>query len=179
MITIIENKNFIEGIFLNREEAGKYLLDHPQKEKCAVKETMADNFPLYIVECNFGKFDYCFTKDELINFIKNINLKKIRKSKGTVFRVDENNDTKTKKREELNITIYVIDEPFINKEKNSDAMGGLKHYHIADEKINQVKNGNIDSLKELLDWSNLTRREIDDIYTDSVLLARALGLDSI
>jgi len=149
MITVIENKNFVEGIFLNREEAEKYLSDHPQKEKCVIKDMKFDHFPLYVVECNFGKFDYCHTKDELINFIKEIDLNKVHKSKRTVFRVDEDNVTEMERVNELSITIYVINEPVINKEKNKDSMGGLEHYHIEEERINHVKNGNIDSIKEV------------------------------
>jgi hypothetical protein len=131
MITVIENKDFIEGIFQKPEEAEKYLLDHPQKEKCILKNTY-DNFPFYVVEKEYGKFIYFSTKDEIITHIKNMDLKERNKSKMT---------------EEINITIYIIKGPYISETKNKDAMGILEHYHIEQEVLNKIKNGNNNELK--------------------------------
>jgi hypothetical protein len=131
MITVIENKDFIEGIFQNNEEAEKYLLDHPQKEKCILKNTF-DNFPFYVVEKEYGEFIYFLTKGKIINYIKNMV-------------IDKNNKSETVG--EISITIYVIQKPYISKTKNKDTMGMFEHYHIEQDVLDKIRNGNSNELK--------------------------------
>jgi len=51
MIAVIENKDFVEAVFKDKKKAEKYLLDHPQKEICVLKDIKADNFPFYNTVC--------------------------------------------------------------------------------------------------------------------------------
>jgi hypothetical protein len=142
MITIIENTNFVEGIFFIRNDAEKYLLDHPKRENCLVKELMIEDFPLYVLEINFGKFIYISTKDGVINFIKEVDMNEITKKKSTIFKIDKNNGTEVEEINEESITIYVIKEPFMNEIKNKDTMGIFTHYHIKKNELMEIKNGN-------------------------------------
>jgi len=159
MITVIENKDSIEGVFKNKKEAEKYLLAHPQKETCVLKDTRLNNLPLYIVECNFGEFNYCLTEEELINFVKEIDLNK----------TDNNEDLKMK--------IHAIFKHF--NRINLLNKGGYTIHFIYEHDINEIKNGNIDRLKDVFIYRKRTRCEIDIIHSDSILLAKALDLDEI
>jgi viroplasmin and RNaseH domain-containing protein len=142
MITVIENKNFVEGIFASWENAEKYLIGHPGKETCLVKDITIKEFPFFIVETNFGEFIYFSTKEEIINYIRKINMEEIKKKKRTIIRIDENNNDEIERIEEESITIYVIKKPYINEVKNEDAMGIFEHYHIDKETLKEIKNGN-------------------------------------
>ena len=143
MITIIENINFVEGIFLNTNEAENYLIDHPQKENCKIINNESASFPFFIVEYVFGKFDYCFTKEELIDYIKNIDKSKLQKSKYTIFSSNSNN---IERKEDLDITVYLIRNPFVSNNKNNDTMGWMEHDHIRENEIDEIKNGNTEKL---------------------------------
>jgi hypothetical protein len=148
MIIVIENKDFIEGFFHNMEETEKYLLNHPQKDRCIIKDIMINEFPVYVIENGRGRFDYFSTKDEIVNYIKNIAMEKINKSKITTFYVDKNNETEVETREGVGFVIYKISTFFINKDKNIDTMGMWEHYHIEQDLINEIKNENkIDNLR--------------------------------
>ncbi|MDR0517451.1 MAG: hypothetical protein LBH25_10455 [Fibromonadaceae bacterium] len=162
MITVIENKNFIEAIFLNKEEAEMYLQEHPQIEACILKEMRFSEFPFYIAEvkiCELGEFIYFSAKDELLNYIKSLNIDNISrtycihteknmiciftKEKApirTLYPIDENNEDEIE--EELSFTIYKINKPFTYDKKNEDRMGSWDHYHINEKMIDEIKKGN-------------------------------------
>jgi hypothetical protein len=106
-MTILENKNFIEGIFQTRNEAEQYLGKHPQKEKCLLKDMQLDTFPIYILEIEFGNFLYFSSKESANNYLNTIDIENIK-----------------------SIILYIIEEPYICSSINQDEMGLLDHEHI-------------------------------------------------
>jgi len=122
MITIIENRFFIEGIFNTLIEAENYLSEHPKKENCRLIETLFSTFPFYIIEIN-DKFTYT-NENEVIKYINGIDFDKI-----------ENN-------EELILNLYRISEPYKSKKYNSDNMGILEHTHFTKGDIIELKESN-------------------------------------
>ncbi len=165
-ITVIENeakRPFIEAILPNREEAEAYLQEHPQKEACKLKEMEFGEFPFYFVETD-GKFFYFSTKDELIDYIKNADIRNITKYYSIITGMCSHIFFSTKEKlsihiankrdgkiheeieveEELSFTIYKIYEPF---KKNEDCMGGMDHSHLTEVELNEIKNGNMRSLE--------------------------------
>ena len=159
MITVIENKGFIEAIFPSRKEAVAYLQDHPQRENCKLRQLKFSEFPFYFIEAN-DEHIYFATKDELVDYLKNMDTDKIGRT--YAIHVDKGNIififTKEKARvstiypldkddcifeEELHLVIYKIREPFVHDEKNQDRMGFWDHEHIDGDMLADIKQGNM------------------------------------
>ncbi|MDR1911829.1 MAG: hypothetical protein LBQ52_05735 [Helicobacteraceae bacterium] len=111
MIAVIENRDFIEGIFAAKEEASEYLARHIAKENCALKETAFEKFPFYTLEIGRGKFKYVNSAYEVIKFAFDA-------------------DTKGLDPDFCLFNIYRVSEPFLSRRMNGDAMGLLNHRHI-------------------------------------------------
>ena len=145
-ITILENIDFVEAAFSNKKEAKEYLFDHPKKENCKLLESGIHSFPFFIIENGWGKFSYHSTKNEVTDFLKKLNWKDINIGRITKFIIDENNDTEIETSVGPSIIIYKISEPFASIEKNSDEMGTLRHYHIDQEVISEIRGDKIANL---------------------------------
>jgi hypothetical protein len=153
MITVIENINFVEGIFKSYKNAENYLTDHPKKENCKILDLNIKKFPFYIVEINFGDFVYFSSKEEIIVYLMNFNMDIIKNKKSTNYLLYKCNEILETEREvvcEKSITIYVIKKPFKNKVKNVDTMGAFEHYHIEQDILLEVKDGKNNGLLSYL-----------------------------
>ncbi|GHV58189.1 hypothetical protein FACS189460_5640 [Deltaproteobacteria bacterium] len=140
MITIIENGNFVEGVFPGRNMADAYLSNHPRKKRCTIKEMAFDSFPVYIIEKKWGDFFYYSTKKEIIDYIKKIDIKELDKSEIITFYVNEDAETEAmEEREEYSLTLYTVSEPHISTTKNKDLMGLFDHLHIDEIDIKKIK----------------------------------------
>ena len=145
MITIIENDYFIEAVLLNKKEVKQYLHHHPQKKKCKVLVLNFNTFPFFIIENGFGNFLYYSNKNKVIDYIKNVDLWKIKTATKASFKISANLETESEITTGLALTIYKLTEPYTSEFKNKDSMGLIDHYHIDQENIMEIKNGNIDN----------------------------------
>jgi hypothetical protein len=80
MITVIENRDFVEGVFNTPEEASGYYEKHPSQTTCRIIETGITGYPVFITETGRGNFRYFGGKNELIAFMKSVNLEELPKS---------------------------------------------------------------------------------------------------
>ncbi len=125
MISILENKQFIEGIFLTKKEAENYFSVHPNKKNCRLVELAFDCFPFYILETANG-FVYTCNQEEVIKFANEVEMQ--------AFDADT-----------IVFNLYRITEPFKSKYMDKDSMGGLVHFHLTKQIIeNNNKTGDWD-----------------------------------
>ena len=147
-MTILETRDFFEGIFSSREEAQYYLNNHPEKESCRLLEFSFTVFPIYILEIGRGNFKYFENQNAVIQFLKVCNPDHIPKGKAAVFYYnDKTGESDDKIIETLALTLYSIQEPFLSSKVNADSIGGLEHEHFNYETLEIVKNA--ESLKVL------------------------------
>jgi hypothetical protein len=75
MITVIENKDFVECVFKTKGEAEEYYSNHPSRETCRIIELEAKRFPIFVTEIGYGNFRYFPTKKSLIDFLRNLDIR--------------------------------------------------------------------------------------------------------
>jgi hypothetical protein len=126
MITIIENKNFVEGIFQTKDGAEKYLSSHPKRENCEIKELSFDFFPFYMLETDNG-FRYTCDQNEVIVFFEKQDIRDVTNPENVVF------------------NLYRVTEPFRSLKYDDDRMGIIEHYHITKERIEEYRADGISS----------------------------------
>jgi hypothetical protein len=105
MMTILENQDFIEGMFKTRQEAEQYLSTHPQKETCVLKDMPFDAFPLFIIEICRGQFFYVSSEEKARQYIADNKLTD-------------------------SVTVYTIRDFRISGTINTDEMGSWEHCHL-------------------------------------------------
>jgi hypothetical protein len=129
MITVIENRDFVEGVFNTPEEASGYYEKHPSQNTCRIIETGITGYPVFITETGRGNFRYFGGKNELIAFMKSVNLEEL--PKGTTLRVDIT-DPKAEWviTHDPSFTVYFLAEPYLSGIVNEDGMGGIWHDHL-------------------------------------------------
>lgn len=130
-MTIIENRDFIEGIFSTKEEAANYLKNHPDTSQCRIIECNTSIFPVYAAETERGTFRYFNDEKAFIDFLRNVDLTAISKKKGYVFEIDETGDCEEYETHDGLLTLYVFGEPFVSYAPNEDSLGSCDHYHIS------------------------------------------------
>ena len=136
MFTVIETRDFFEGIFGSREEADQYLFNHPEKESCRLVDLSFGNYPLFVLEIGRGKFKYFPHKDSLVAFFKETGKDGFPKSTSHVFYVFD--DPKENYDEDIivpGLTLYVVKEPYMSNYVNQDGIGVLDHHHFQFEDI--------------------------------------------
>jgi len=141
MLTVLETRDYFEGVFTTRKEAEDYYMIHPEKESCRIIELDFEKFPLYALEVGRGNFKYFKDDESVILFLRNLNPDSITKGKGRVFYIFE--DQKDNYDEEIttpNLTLYHITEPFCSNTINEDRIGGLNHFHFSYEDLEKVIN---------------------------------------
>ncbi len=129
-MTIIENRDFIEGIFYSQEEARNYLKHHPDTSQCRIIECNTSVFPIYAAETERGAFRYFNDEKAFIDFLRDLDLTAISKKKGYVFEIDETGDCEEYETHDGLLTLYVFEEPFVSYTPNEDSLGSCDHYHI-------------------------------------------------
>ena len=157
MITILQTRDFIEGVFNSKTEAEKYYSNHPEKNSCQIIELTFQKYPFFMIEVEYGKFRYFENQHSFIAFLKEINLQDMPKGKATVFHISDDPDCNYREeRRAISLTLYYIDEPFHNEKIiNQDFMGCLDHTHL-----------------------ELTPESLEDVITTNSLL-EVLGLKYI
>jgi hypothetical protein len=73
MLTVLETRDFFEGIFNTSKEAEDYYSIYPEKESSKIIELSFDKFPLYALELGRGSFKYFNSDESLICFLKKHN----------------------------------------------------------------------------------------------------------
>ena len=139
MFTVIETRDFFEGIFDSKEEAEQYLLNHPEKDSCRLVDLSFSNYPFFVLEIGRGKFKYFENKSSLVDFFKEIDLHDLPTGKAFVFHVYE--DPKESFDEEIitpGLTLYIITEPYKSSHVNEDGIGGLDHHHLEFSDVDEI-----------------------------------------
>ena len=138
MITVLETRDFFEGIFNSPEEAAEYYAAHPEKESCRIIELPFSNYPFFVLEIDRGNFKYFQDKYALIDFIKQMNLDIIPKEKAWVCFVFEGREYKFEDNQTVPaLTLYYITEPYVSFKVNEDDIGGLHHSHFEYESLEE------------------------------------------
>jgi hypothetical protein len=140
---VLENKDFIEGVFAIANEAEEYLLNHPDKDSCIVKEIKSEQYPLFIIEPCRGKFIYFSTKVDLLNHLSAMEMSALEKHKKTTFYIGENGERETIETKEQSFILYIIREPYVSTKINTDEMGMIEHYHINEDDLKMINDTKI------------------------------------
>ena len=145
MITVLETRDFFEGIFNSREELDAYFSNHPEKESCRIIERDFSSFPLYVLEIGRGNFKYFKDENTLVSFIRSINIHELPVGEAVVFYYCENSeDNGHEKYKVPSLTLYYISGPYKSFHVNEDGIGSLGHYHFDFEMLGEViKSGSI------------------------------------
>ena len=139
MIAVLENKDFIEGIFTSRKEAEEYYSSHPEPQSCRMIELPFEAFPLYVLEEGRGNFKYFENKKSLIAFLKELDLNSVPQSTAVVFYAfDDAAQNYEEKITVPSLTVYFIQEPYRSYVINEDGIGILVHYHFDYESLEEV-----------------------------------------
>jgi hypothetical protein len=149
MFTVIETRDFFDGIFDSREEAEQYLLNHPEKESCRLVDLSFGNYPLLVLEIGRGKFKYFENKSSLVDSLKEIDLHELPTGKAFVFCICE--DPKDSYNEEIitpGLTLYFIKQSFKSFYVNQDAIGSLDHHHLEFRDVDElIQTGSLSSFE--------------------------------
>jgi hypothetical protein len=137
MITVIENRDFVEGVFSAKEKACEYYAKHPSQNTCRIIETGFTSYPFFVTETKRGSFRYFAGKKELIAFMKETNLDELPKAKVTYISITEQK-TECVEKEDPSFTVYCIFGPYQSGNVNEDGMGGLWHDHLNAERFNWI-----------------------------------------
>ena len=134
MITIIENvggRIFIEGIFLNKNDAEAYLKGHPGPDKCILKELDFNTFPFCVAETRSG-FSYFASIEQFKKWLKYLDKDDWIKSRTATFflKFPDLRAEEVKIEEKIQIMLFIIAEPIAGEVKNQDNMGEWEHGHF-------------------------------------------------
>jgi hypothetical protein len=137
MITVLENKDFIEGVFTTRTEADEYFSKHPDKNMCRIIELPSGKYPVFVTESKRGRFNYFMEKSGLIAYLKALNTGELEKVR-TVSICINGGESETIETYGPSITVYYIDKPYRSKKVNEDSMGIIWHDHLDPDRLNKI-----------------------------------------
>jgi hypothetical protein len=131
IMIIIENRDFIEGIFASRETAAEYMKNHPDTSNCRIFTLTTDEFPIYSAETERGKFSYFVDERAFVDFLRNLDLNDISKKKAYGFTISPDNQCEQFETDDELLTLYIFREPYQSFAVNEDGIGSCEHYHIS------------------------------------------------
>ena len=133
MITVIENKDFVECLFKTRSKAEEYFAGHPSRETCKIIELETKHFPIFVTEIGYGNFKYFPSKKLLINFLRELDIDALPKHKVVYNYIYESGEYGMEEKMRPTINLYRLDRPFRGEEMNYGYMGMMNHEHLEPE----------------------------------------------
>jgi len=138
MITVIENKDFVECVFKTRSKAEEYYSGHPSRKTCKIIELDAKRFPIFVTEIGYGNFRYFPSKKLLINFLRELDIEALPKHKAVYNYIYESGKYGVEEKMRPTINLYRLDRPFCGDEMNYDYMGMMNHEHLEPEWVDTI-----------------------------------------
>jgi len=167
MITVVENNNDVVGIFTSHEDVENYLIDHPEKEKCLIKDLNISKFPFYIAEPNYGEFIYFSTKDELFNYFKEVNIEEVGDTRYVTiasFRIDDNGNSVNCGADHTQIIVYTVTESCSPDNKNQYVTDSFYHTSIGIETFIRKTENDQELLKKAEVGDAKAQYELGEMY---------------
>ena len=138
MITVVENKDFVECVFRTKDEAETYYSAHPSRETCRIIELDSKRFPVFITEIGYGNLRYFTTKKTLIDFLRELDVEALPKHKVVYSYIYESGESGWGEKMRPTINLYRLAGPFRGEEINCDYMGMMNHEHLEPEWVDTI-----------------------------------------